>query len=268
MAEAPQAPKLFISYSWTSPEHKQWVLDLAKDLRKSGVDALLDAWDIRAGQDPIAFMQQMVIDTNIRKVLMVVDKNYAEKANAEQGGVGIEAQIISREMYENTGQEKFVALVLDKDENGNPYLPIYCQSRIYIDFSEPQNSEKEFENLLRWIFSVPEHEKPPIGNPPAFLFNKTSNDVTAVSSFLHGGETVKGDNNNMSTHAHAVMMDACTGRNGDRWRIYQDRSDEWNWIRTLENGKIVGGSTEGYVNKSDCITNAQRNGMDCTPVAV
>src|SRR5690242_10619337 len=31
-------PRLFVSYSWTSPQHAEWVLQLATELRESGVD--------------------------------------------------------------------------------------------------------------------------------------------------------------------------------------------------------------------------------------
>ena len=58
-------------------------------------------------------------------------------------------------------------------------------------------------------------------------------------------------------------MESCTGSNGDKWDIYH--TDGWRWRRTARNGDIVGSSTEAYVNKSDCIANARRNGMDCTP---
>ena len=61
------------------------------------------------------------------------------------------------------------------------------------------------------------------------------------------------------------MSESCTASNGDTWEIYKDNSGDWRWRRTASNGKIVGASTEGYVNKSDCIANAQRNGMTCTP---
>lgn len=44
------APKLFISYSWSSPEHEQWVVDLAAELRESGVDVILDKWDLKEGK--------------------------------------------------------------------------------------------------------------------------------------------------------------------------------------------------------------------------
>lgn len=37
-------PRVFISYSWDSPEHKLWVESFARELRKAGIDARLDAW--------------------------------------------------------------------------------------------------------------------------------------------------------------------------------------------------------------------------------
>lgn len=37
-------PRVFISYSWDSPEHRLWVESFAQELRKSGIDARLDAW--------------------------------------------------------------------------------------------------------------------------------------------------------------------------------------------------------------------------------
>lgn len=37
-------PRVFISYSWDSPEHKLWVESLARELRNCGIDARLDSW--------------------------------------------------------------------------------------------------------------------------------------------------------------------------------------------------------------------------------
>ena len=39
-----QNPRVFVSYSWDSPEHRLWVESFAQELRKSGIDARLDAW--------------------------------------------------------------------------------------------------------------------------------------------------------------------------------------------------------------------------------
>ncbi|WP_169567401.1 DUF1508 domain-containing protein [Sneathiella limimaris] len=51
----------------------------------------------------------------------------------------------------------------------------------------------------------------------------------------------------------------------DKWEFYKDnnaRKPEWRWQRTAPNGRIVGASTEGYHNKSDCLDNAIRNGFN------
>ncbi len=39
-------PKAFISYCWSSPQHEQWVINLATELRQAGVDIILDKWDL------------------------------------------------------------------------------------------------------------------------------------------------------------------------------------------------------------------------------
>lgn len=59
-------------------------------------------------------------------------------------------------------------------------------------------------------------------------------------------------------------MAQCVDARGDRWEIYEGK-DGWRWRRTAKNGNIVGASTQGYSHKSDCIANAERNGMTCTP---
>ena len=69
-------PKVFISYSWSSPSHERWVLDLAESLMASGIEVKLDKWDLRLGGDAVAFMESMVTDKSIDKVLIISDKSY------------------------------------------------------------------------------------------------------------------------------------------------------------------------------------------------
>ena len=163
------APKLFISYSWSEPEHEQWVIDLATEVRESGVDVILDKWDLKEGHDAVAFMEQMVTNPEIKKVAIICDASYAVKADGRSGGVGTETQIISKEVYENQAQEKFVAVVCKKDVDGKPFLPTYYKSRIYIDLAEADGYTENFERLLRWIFDRPLYVKPDIGDKPSFL---------------------------------------------------------------------------------------------------
>ena len=162
-------PKLFISYSWTSAEHEQWVINLATELRESGVDVILDKWDLKEGHDANAFMEKMVTDPDIKKVALICDHNYAEKADGRSGGVGTETQIISAEVYAKEDQNKFVAVLCERDDQGRPYLPTYYKSRIYIDLSNEDLYAKNFEQLLRWVYDKPLYIKPDIGERPAFL---------------------------------------------------------------------------------------------------
>jgi hypothetical protein len=162
-------PKLFISYSWTSPDHEQWVLDLASDLRESGVDVILDKWDLKEGQDADVFMEKMVTDPLIKKVALVCDRGYTEKADSRKGGVGTETQIITPEIYQKADQNKFVAIIAERDDHGKAYVPVYYKSRKYIDLSDSDLYSKNFEQLLRWIYDKPFYEKPDLGSKPAFL---------------------------------------------------------------------------------------------------
>lgn len=185
------APKAFVSYSWSNPVHEQWVLDLATELRESGVDIILDKWDLKEGHDAIAFMEKMVTDPEIKKVIIIADKTYASKSDGRSGGVGTEAQIISKEIYDNQEQDKFVAVVSQKDEQGKAYLPTYYKSRIYIDLSEPDNYGENFEKLLRWIFDKPLYLKPDIGQRPSFVNDSETISLGTTANFKRAIDAIK-----------------------------------------------------------------------------
>lgn len=171
-----QSPKLFISYSWTTPEHEAWVVQLASELESSGVEVKLDKWDLKEGQDSYHFMEQMVLDPSITKVIMVFDQKYKERADKRERGVGVETQIISQEVYSSADQTKFVGVVSDVDENGNAYIPTYYKGRIYIDLSSEEKYATNFQQLERWIYDKPLYQRPVRGQKPAYL-----NDENAVS---------------------------------------------------------------------------------------
>lgn len=184
-------PKLFVSYSWSTPEHEQWVIDLATRLTEQGINVVLDKWDLREGHDAYAFMEKMVTDPSVTKVVMVSDKVYAQKADGRAGGVGTETQIISREVYEKEDQGKFVAVVPERGPDGKPFLPTYYKSRIYIDFSDPSRYAESFDQLLRWAYDKPLHVRPELGKRPAFLANEPSVRLGTEPSFTRCLDAIK-----------------------------------------------------------------------------
>ena len=141
-------PKIFVSYSWTTPEHEDFVIKLAEDLVSSGVDVIIDKWCLRDGQDSYAFMESMVNDKTINKVLIISDKGYAEKANNRKGGVGTETQIISPEIYSSAEQTKFVVVVTEKDDEGRFYVPTFYKGRLFIDMTDSSSLSEGVERLF------------------------------------------------------------------------------------------------------------------------
>jgi len=174
-------PKVFISYSWSSIAHQELVQSWAEQLVADGVDVILDIYDLKEGHDKYAFMERMVTDETVTHVMIVCDKTYAEKADARKAGVGTESQIISKEVYEKVEQLKFIPIVCEFDEDGNPYLPTYLKSRIWINFSTPDSVNKNWERLIRVIYGKPLHEKPKVGKPPIYI---TSDVATPTSHAL------------------------------------------------------------------------------------
>lgn len=190
MSAETNAPKVFISYSWKPIQNKQKVLQLAERLTLDRVHVILDDWDLAEGQDKYQFMEKMVNDPEIKRALIICNKDYKEKANQKKGGVGTESLIISDEIYKKAEQTKFIPVIFEKDENGHAYVPTFIHSRIYIDLSSSDIYEDEYEKLLRNIFDKPSSKRPPLGTMPAYLqteepiYLPTAHKVTVIKNAL------------------------------------------------------------------------------------
>lgn len=192
MSEGEQNPvRTFVSYSWTSPAHETWVLDLATRLRADGVDVVLDKWDLKPGHDAYKFMEQMVTDATVTKVVMICDAAYAEKANARAGGVGTESQIISPELYSKSTQDKFAAAITECDDEGVVCVPAFYKGRIYFDFSRGEDYESQYESLLRWIVDKPRFVKPDLGRLPQHLASPDAPQLSTEPKFRRAREALR-----------------------------------------------------------------------------
>lgn len=173
-------PKVFISYSWTSEEHRQRVINIARQLAHDGIHPIIDEWDLQAGQDIYAFMEKMVTDQSVDFVLLMCDPAYAAKADARHGGVGTEAQIVSSEVYKKADQTKFIPIVLDRASDGSDPLPAYLKSRLYFDLTT-EKFATGYASLLRTLLKMPASTRPAIGRPPAYL---TDHDAASAATHL------------------------------------------------------------------------------------
>ncbi|MHB9955777.1 toll/interleukin-1 receptor domain-containing protein [Vibrio campbellii] len=154
-------PKVFISYSHDSQEHKKWVLELAQRLRNSGVDAILDQFRLGLGDDLGSFMEQGVVTSD--RIIMVCTETYVGKANDGLGGVGYEKMIMTADYMNKIETKKVIPLIRQKGSND---VPAFLKSRLHINFSRDDEFELQFDNLLREIHEAPLFKEPEVGNNP------------------------------------------------------------------------------------------------------
>ena len=149
-------PKVFISYSHDTPEHKQWVSKLAAKLHHKGVNVIFDQWDLRLGDDVTQFMERGIKDSD--RVLVICTDSYVRKANAGEGGVGYESMILTRKLAEDVGTNRFIPII--RQALGEDKTPTFLDSQVYINFMAEENFDEKFDELLHERLQVPVLQKP------------------------------------------------------------------------------------------------------------
>lgn len=166
-------PTVFVSYSHDSQEHKKWVLDLATRLRNTGIDAALDQWDLRPGDDLPHFMERNLASSDY--VVMVCTENYVTKANNGTGGVGYEKMIITADLLSRIDSNKVIPVIR---QAGTNKTPTFLKTKLYIDFSRSDEFEFSFDELVRAIHGAPLYKKPAVGNNPFEPINEGMQEKT------------------------------------------------------------------------------------------
>ena len=172
------SPRCFISYSWDSDAHKDWVRRLAEQLEAHGVEVLLDQWDVRPGMDLPMYMETSVREADY--VLLICTPVFARKANAGSGGVGYEKAIVTGEIFTRTSDPaRFIPLLAigSADES----LPSYLKARVFLDFRTPAAEAFSLEELLRHIFDKPRFVRPSRGTKPDFSTSRAASGSVHVS---------------------------------------------------------------------------------------
>ena len=153
-------PRVFISYSWDSDEHREWVRMLADKLLENGVNAFVDQYDLSLADRLPQFMEQQITDSDF--ILIVCTKTYRDKANNRTSGVGYEGHIISAELLSGKNERKFIPVI--KEGRAPEILPTFLAGKYGIDLSNAEYFEENFNDLLTTIFGV--KKKPKLGKIP------------------------------------------------------------------------------------------------------
>ena len=192
-------PRVFISYSQDNEEHKAWVLKLATDLRSHGVDAILDQFDLRLGQDLRFFMEHGLSSSAL--VLCVCSQKYVEKVNAGIGGAGYEGMIMTQSLLKNANMDYIISII--RNNQSEQKVPLSFGSKTYIDFNDDNLYFVKYRELLMRIYGEDAAKKPPLGkNPFSTEMGQAIETKTKIESALYHTPALDGhvvfryDNNN------------------------------------------------------------------------
>ena len=156
-------PKVFISYSWESKEHSDWVKSLADKLLADGIEAIIDSYDVSPGDRLPKFMESSIRDSDY--VIIICTEEYKRKANNREKGVGYESHIISAELYNNHNDRKFIPVIRQGDFNSA--LLTYLDGKLAIDLRGNPFNEDSYKELIASIFKV--KKKPKVGIRPYYV---------------------------------------------------------------------------------------------------
>ena len=140
----PNSPRAFISYSWDDEIHKQWVADLASDLRRDGVEAILDRWHPVSGDRLASLMAKENRDNDF--VVVICTPNYRRKSEAGKGTVGFEGNIVTAGVAAQGDRRKFVPVLARgtwKDA-----APSWVRRKRYADLSTKPKYAANYGDLI------------------------------------------------------------------------------------------------------------------------
>lgn len=150
--------KVFLSYSWDSEIHKEWVRKLADTLEElKELHVIWDGYDLDALTDKHKFMESGICDSDY--VIVIATKKYKEKADNRSGGVGIETYLASAAHWDGLQKQDKTKVIVALREPDS--VPKYLTGHLYIDFTTDGIYNEAEANLLKCFRSAPTVPRPP-----------------------------------------------------------------------------------------------------------
>jgi hypothetical protein len=171
MLEFPAAPasvRVFISYAWEDDEYRDLVKRLAARLRKDGINARLDAWDLDGLTIP-EFMSREV--RNADRILVLCSPAYRTKVHAMEdneaiNGVGWESMLLTSAIWAGNKDRKQLDVALLRG-TWRASAPDFLAGMVYFDLTVEGTFESEYCRLLQNLYRLT--DAPKVGDRPPGL---------------------------------------------------------------------------------------------------
>lgn len=151
--------KVFISYSWDSEEHKEWVGTLADDLELDDrFDIKFDQYDLDELTDRFHFMEKSCREAD--KVIVICTENFKNKSNERNGGVGIEAYMLTSQHFKTLTADKQSKIIAVKRDRVDECIPTYLEGAFYVDLSKDDEYIKGLDILKKTLLGERKRKRP------------------------------------------------------------------------------------------------------------
>ncbi len=153
-------PTCFISYAWGNRPHERWVeKNLATDLKKAGIDVMLDRWEnARIGASIARYVDRI---EKCDRVIVVGTPEYRDKyenKNPDRGHVvAAEVELISHRLLGTEAEKLTVLPVLCSGEKKSSFPP-QLHGRVYADFSDPERYFLAAFDLVLSLYAIQHHD--------------------------------------------------------------------------------------------------------------
>ncbi len=151
-------PRVYLSYTWRTPDFKQRIFELAEKLRENGIDARLDLYFARSlhgflPPDPLPDRDSWEAwqEDEIRAadcVLVVCSREYSE--SPENSGAWRDMAFMKKNLeLEGAALRKFIPVGFGAYEANSQFIPSFIRGATYYDLNPGTSTGFGFEDLVR-----------------------------------------------------------------------------------------------------------------------
>lgn len=135
---------VFISYSWDSDEHRQWVRKLADNLQSNSIRIVYDQ-NTHYGTPLLNFMNKGIREAD--RVLIIGTPHYLQRSKNSGTGCKFEDYIVTEEIFNNVDTTKFIPILRSGDFQES--FPSLIANRKGLDFSDDTKFSESLNELIR-----------------------------------------------------------------------------------------------------------------------
>lgn len=198
-------PRVFISYSHDSDEHRRRVLCLAQALRDHGIDAELDQYHEDEIVDWPRWCRERMNPENCDFIICVCTAAYCR--NIDGGvkpdvgkGVYWEASFFDDEIYDDKGNRRILPILFSGESPSS--IPRFLRGWTHCAIVDFKKSDPGFEKTLRIVHQKNLIKKTPVGPIPDLSEDSSAppQDISEVSD----GDEIEQELKNFSTFVWRV----------------------------------------------------------------